>query len=67
MASTAGASEGRKSRSGSEKRKRCDQIAWRLHEGRRQVLEQEAARLGLRSAQELLDKQFESLFAQAGL
>jgi hypothetical protein len=38
-----------------------------LHEGPRQVLEQEAARLGLRSAQELLDKQFESLFAQAGL
>ncbi len=57
----------RKSRSGSETRKRSDQISLRLHPEQRRLLESEARRRGLNSAQELILLQLESVFTEAGL
>jgi hypothetical protein len=57
----------RKSRSGSETRKRSDQIAVRVHVEQRRVLMEEARRRGLKSPQELILQQCESIFAAAGI
>ena len=59
--------EERKSRSGSETRKKSDQIALRLQPEQRRFLENEARRRGLNSAQELILQQLEPVFADAGL
>ncbi len=56
----------RKSRSGSETRRKSDQIALRLQPEQRRFLESEARRRGLRSAQELILLQLESVFTEAG-
>lgn len=59
--------EERKSRSGSETRKRSDQISLRLRPEQRRFLENEARKRGLNSAQELILLQLESVFTEAGL
>ncbi len=59
--------EERKSRSGSETRKRSDQISLRLRPEQRRLLENEARRRGLNSAQELILLQLEAVFTDAGL
>lgn len=59
--------EERKSRSGSETRKKSDQIALRLQPEQRRFLENEARRRGLNSAQELILQQLEPVFADAGM
>ena len=64
---SASSSEDRKSRSGSETRKKSDQIALRLQPEQRRFLENEARRRGLRSAQELILQQLEPVFTDAGL
>lgn len=57
----------RKSRSGSETRRRSDQISLRLSPQQRQLLEAEARKRGLGSAQQLILLQLESVFSEAGL
>jgi hypothetical protein len=59
--------EERKSRSGSETRKRSDQIALRLRPEDRRLLESEARKRGLNSAQELILQQLEPVFTEARL
>lgn len=59
--------EERKSRSGSETRKRSDQISLRLQPEQRRFLENEARRRGLNSAQELILQHLEPVFADAGM
>jgi hypothetical protein len=63
---SASSSTERKSRSGSETRRKSDQIALRLQPEQRRFLESEARRRGLRSAQELILLQLESVFTEAG-
>jgi hypothetical protein len=53
----------RKSRSGSETRRKSDQIALRLKPEQRRFLKEEARRRGLNSAQELILQQLESIFS----
>jgi len=55
----------RKSRSGSETRRRSAQISLRLRPEQRRLLDSEASKRGLGSAQELILLQLEPVFLEA--